>query len=38
VRDGLRVGGYAVVLLAGQVDVLGLQAGEDALNKDEVGV
>lgn len=36
--DGLRVGSDAVVLLAGEVDVLGLQAGEDGLDEGEVGV
>ena len=36
--DGLRVGSDAVVLLAGEVDVLGLQAGEDVLDECEVGV
>jgi hypothetical protein len=38
VRHGLRVGGYAVVLLARQVYVLGLQAREDALDEGEVCV
>lgn len=38
VRHGLRVGGDAVVLLRGQVDMLGAQAGHDGFNKGEVGV
>lgn len=36
--DGLRVGSDAVVLLAGKVDVLGLEAGENGLDEGEVGV
>jgi hypothetical protein len=38
VRHGLRVGRDAVVLLARQVHVLGAQAGQDVLDKGEVGV
>jgi hypothetical protein len=36
--DGLRVGSDAVVLLAGKVDVFGLQAGEDGLDEGKVSI
>lgn len=38
VRDRLRVGGDAVVQLAREVDILGVEAGQDVLDEPQAGV
>ena len=37
-RDRLRVGGDAVVQLAREVDILGVEAGQDVLDEPQAGV